>query len=378
MTMIDTKDFYNTLINNNFDFFTGVPDSLLKEFCLCINDLSENNHIITANEGNAVAIASGYNITTSKYGVVYMQNSGLGNIVNPLLSLADEKVYKIPMLLIIGYRGEPGVKDEPQHIKQGELTLPLLDTLGVEYLMLNQNYQQQIKYCYDYIKQTDKPIALVVRRNSFSKYDKEFISSNKNTLSREEALYTIVENLRDSDFIVSTTGKTSREIFEIREKNNTKHSNDFLTVGSMGHISSLAFGISLNTDKNIFCIDGDGSFIMHMGGLAVAIQNAKENFKYILINNGCHESVGGQATIADNIDIEKILLGFGFKKVYTVKDTNELVSALEEQKKNNKCAIIINTNDKSRKDLGRPTTMPIYNKEQFQAKIRCKNEGNNI
>ena len=378
MTMINAKDFYNTLVSNNFNFFTGVPDSLLKEFCWCINDLSNKNHIITANEGNAVAIASGYNITTSKYGVVYMQNSGLGNIVNPLLSLSDEKVYKIPMLFIIGYRGEPNVKDEPQHIKQGELTLPLLDTLEIKYLILSEDYQKQIKYCYDYIKQTDKPIALVVKKDSFSKYNKEFDNNNTNLLSREDALNTIIDNLGQNDFIVSTTGKTSREIFEIREKNNSNHSNDFLTVGSMGHTSSLAFGISLNTNKNIFCIDGDGAFIMHMGGLAVAIQNAKDNFKYILINNGCHESVGGEPTIAYNIDIEKILLGFGFKRVYIVDNNKDLISALKYQKKNSKIAIVINVNAKSRKDLGRPTTTPIYNKEQFQEKIRCNNESYNI
>ena len=376
--MIDTKKFYNTLIKNSFDYFVGVPDSLLKEFCLCINDLSKNNHIITANEGNAVAIASGYNIATSKYGVVYMQNSGLGNIVNPLLSLADEKVYKIPMLFIIGYRGEPNVKDEPQHIKQGELTLPLLDTLGIKYFILNEDYEEQIKQCYDYIKQTEKPIALVVKKDTFSKYEKDFVSNNNNSLSREEALEIIINNLDNNDFIVSTTGKTSREIFEIREKNKTDHSKDFLTVGYMGHTSSLALGISLNTDKNIYCIDGDGAFIMHMGGLAIAIQNAKDNFKYILINNGCHESVGGQPTIAYNIDIEKILLGFGFKKVFIVDNKEDIVLALKEQKENNKIAIIINTNDKSRKDLGRPTTAPIYNKEQFQKKIRCKDESDNI
>ena len=376
--MIDTKKFYNTLIKNSFDYFVGVPDSLLKEFCLCINDLSKNNHIITANEGNAVAIASGYNIATSKYGVVYMQNSGLGNIVNPLLSLADEKVYKIPMLFIIGYRGEPNVKDEPQHIKQGELTLPLLDTLGIKYFILNEDYEEQIKQCYDYIKQTEKPIALVVKKDTFSKYEKDFVSNNNNSLSREEALEIIINNLDNNDFIVSNTGKTSREIFEIREKNKTDHSKDFLTVGSMGHTSSLALGISLNTDKNIYCIDGDGAFIMHMGGLAIAIQNAKDNFKYILINNGCHESVGGQPTIAYNIDIEKILLGFGFKKVFILDNKEDIVLALKEQKENNKIAIIINTNDKSRKDLGRPTTAPIYNKEQFQKKIRCKDESDNI
>lgn len=376
--MIDTKDFYNSLIKNNFDFFVGVPDSLLKDFCLCVNDLSKKNHIITANEGNAIAIASGYNITTSKYGVVYMQNSGLGNIVNPLLSLVDEKVYKIPMLLIIGYRGEPNIKDEPQHIKQGELTLPLLETLGIKYFILDENYKEQIDQCYNYIKQTDKPIALVVKKNSFSKYEKEQNNNNLNKLSREEALKIIIDNIDENSFIVSTTGKTSREIFEIREKNKTSHANDFLTVGSMGHTSSLALGISLNTEKNIYCIDGDGAFIMHMGGLAVAVQNAKKNFRYILINNGCHESVGGQPTIAYSIDIKKILLGFGFKKVFVVNNKNDIITALKQQKEKEKIAIVINVNTNSRINLGRPTTTPIYNKEQFQKRIRCKDESNNI
>ncbi len=376
--MIDTKDFYNSLIKNNFDFFVGVPDSLLKDFCLCVNDLSKKNHIITANEGNAVAIASGYNITTSKYGVVYLQNSGLGNIVNPLLSLVDEKVYKIPMLLIIGYRGEPNIKDEPQHIKQGELTLPLLETLGIKYFILDENYKEQIDQCYNYIKQTDKPIALVVKKNSFSKYEKEQNNNNLNKLSREEALKIIIDNIDENSFIVSTTGKTSREIFEIREENKTSHANDFLTVGSMGHTSSLALGISLNTEKNIYCIDGDGAFIMHMGGLAVAVQNAKKNFRYILINNGCHESVGGQPTIAYSIDIKKILLGFGFKKVFVVNNKNDIITALKQQKEKEKIAIVINVNTNSRINLGRPTTTPIYNKEQFQKRIRCKDESNNI
>ena len=319
--MIDPKKFYNSLIKNNFDFFTGVPDSLLKEFCLCIKDLTEKNkNIISANEGNALALACGYNISTNKYGVVYMQNSGLGNIINPLLSLADEKVYKIPVLFIIGYRGEPNIYDEPQHIKQGELTLPLLDTLGIKYCILNEEYETQIENCYEYISQHNKSIALIVKRNTFLKYDKEINNKNNNSLTREDVLDIIINNIGDKDFIVSTTGKTSREIFEIREKYNMQHSNDFLTVGSMGHTSSLALGISLFTKKNIFCIDGDGSMLMHYGGLAVAIQNANDNFKYILINNGCHESVGKQPTIAYQIDIPKILSGFGFRKTITINE----------------------------------------------------------
>lgn len=369
--MIDTKKFYDCLIDNKFDFFTGVPDSLLKELCLCIKDLSSTEkNIIAANEGNAVALASGYNIATKKYGVVYMQNSGLGNAINPLLSLADEKVYEIPMLLIIGYRGEPNIKDEPQHIKQGELTLPILDTLGIKYLILDENYEKQIKSCRNYIEANNKSIALIVKKNTFGKYPKEIENVNNNIISREETLETIIKNLRDDEFIVSTTGKTSREIFELREKYKMTHSNDFMTVGSMGHTSSLALGISLFTEKNIYCIDGDGSLIMHFGGLAVAIQNAKSNFKYILINNGCHESVGKQPTISYKIDLENIFKSFGFDEVIEVNNIDELSLGIKKMRENSKLALIVNTNDKSRKDLGRPTTTPQENKEMFQNKLR--------
>lgn len=372
--MIKPRDFYNCLINNNFDFFTGVPDSLLKELCTCIKDLSDKEkNIITANEGNAVALACGYNISTSKYGVVYMQNSGLGNTVNPLLSLADEKVYEIPMLLLIGYRGEPNVKDEPQHIKQGELTLPILDTLGIKYFILDEDYETQIKNCYNYIQKYNKTVTLVIRKDTFSKYEKEISNEkNNNSITREEVLETIIKNIGDDEYIVSTTGKTSREIFEIRDRNNMSHANDFLTVGSMGHTSSLALGISLFTDKNIYCIDGDGSLIMHMGGLAVAIQNAKDNFKYILINNGCHESVGKQPTISYDIDLENILKGFGFKNVITINNIKDLINGIKETQVKGKVALIVNTNDKSRNNLGRPTTTPKGNKEIFQNKLRSK------
>ncbi|MBQ4529644.1 MAG: phosphonopyruvate decarboxylase [Lachnospiraceae bacterium] len=369
--MIDPKEFYDSLLKNKFHFFTGVPDSLLKELCLCIKDLApEEKNIIAANEGNSIALASGYHIVTGKYGVVYMQNSGLGNVVNPLLSLADEKVYEIPMLLIVGYRGEPGVKDEPQHKKQGELTLPLLDTLGIEYIMLDENFEEQIGYCFQYIEKNRKTIAMVVKKDTFAKYDKELDNQNSNELTREEVLETIIKSLDNKEYIVSTTGKTSREIFEIRDRNKMDHGNDFLTVGSMGHASSLALGMSLFSKANIYCIDGDGAFLMHMGGLAVAIQNAKDNFKYILVNNGCHESVGKQPTIAYQIEMDRILKGFGFQQVITVNTSRELTAGMEKIKQQGKTALIINTNDKSRKDLGRPTTSPKENKENFQKKIR--------
>lgn len=369
--MINPKEFYDCLIEHQLDFYTGVPDSLLKEFCSCVKEnTSTDRNIIAANEGNAIALASGYHIATGKFGVVYMQNSGIGNAINPLLSLADEEVYQIPMLLIIGLRGEPGVQDEPQHVKQGKVTLPLLEALGIAYRIADDNYKENIAYCYEYMKRAHKPIALVIRRETFSKYRLGSKEDSDLELSREAVLENIITNLTDDDFIISTTGKTSRELFELREKYNMGHSNDFLTVGSMGHASSLALGISLFSDKNVICVDGDGAFIMHMGGLGVAVQNANANFKYILINNGCHESVGGQETIGFEIDVKQILIGLGFNKVFEIKSRKDLVENKKCLTSREKLAMVIYTNDRSRNDLGRPTTTPIENKESFTLKLR--------
>ena len=368
--MINTKNFYDYLISKDLDFFCGVPDSTLKNLCNCIKENnSREKNIITANEGNAIAIAAGYHLSSNKYGVVYMQNSGLGNAINPLLSLVDEEVYKIPMLLIIGWRGEPKVKDEPQHVKQGKVTLSLLDTIGIKYLILDENYKLKIDECYNYMKKSNQPIALIIRKGTFSDYQNDENLKSKYFLTREEALKCIIENLHNNDFIVSTTGKTSREIFEIREMRKEEHSNDFLTVGSMGHTASIAFGISINTDKNIYCIDGDGSFIMHMGSLGVIAQNARSNFKYVLINNGAHESVGGQPTIAFEIEIDKILLGLGFNNVYKAFTTEEIKTNLKKLENNNLNALIIYTKQGARSNLGRPTTTPIENKEAMMKKL---------
>jgi len=367
--MVDTKEFYNYLKEKNMNLFCGVPDSLLKDLCAYITDNSEKkDNIITANEGNAVGIVAGNYLATGEFGVVYMQNSGLGNIVNPLLSLTDDEVYKIPFLLIVGWRGEPGKHDEPQHVKQGKLTLPLLETMGIKYMILDENYINQIDECYRYMKEEGKPIALVVRKNTFTPY-KKGKNVNNYTITREEALETIIDNITDNDFIVSTTGKTSREIFELREKKNMDHGHDFLTVGSMGHTSSIALGMSLNTKKNVYCVDGDGSFIMHMGSSAITSLNARDNFKYILINNGAHESVGGQPTVAFNIEVEKILEAVGYKDVYKASTCEEIKECLEKMKDRKAC-LVIYTKEGSREDLGRPTKTPIENKEAIMKELQ--------
>lgn len=370
--MIETSEFYSNLIKRQLDFFVGVPDSLLKEICAFITDkTAPSQNIIAANEGSAIGISTGYHLATRKYGVVYLQNSGLGNAVNPLLSLADPAVYSIPMLLLIGWRGEPGIKDEPQHEKQGSITPALLDTLGIKYLILEDDYQKQLDYCLNYLQTQQRPIALLVKKNSFTEY-KMNKSINNYPLSREKALEIILSQLTDEDFVVSTTGKTSREIFELREKLGQGHQHDFLTVGSMGHSSAIAFGITLGSSKPVYCIDGDGALIMHMGNLAVIANNHTPNFKYILINNGAHESVGGQPTVAFNLDLEKVLTGLGFDQVITVENEETLKEALKIFKSSTLNALIINTRQGSRSDLGRPTISPQNNKTLFMEKLADK------
>lgn len=367
--MIDTGVFYNSLVERGLDFFTGVPDSLLKNLCACItaNSPKEKN-IIAANEGNAVAMALGYHLATGKYGVVYMQNSGEGNIVNPLMSLADEDVYSVPMLLIIGWRGEPGTKDEPQHKKQGKVTLSLLEAMGVEYEILDENWNDQLDRCEKYMKEQNKPFALVIKKGIFSDYSLETAKSDL-PLTREDALSVILENLSDKDFIVSTTGKTSREVFELREARGEGHANDFLTVGGMGHTSSIALGAALGTKSNVWCIDGDGSFIMHMGAFAVIAQNAPKNFKYILNDNGAHESVGGQPTVGMDIDIPAILKAAGFKTIVEARNADEIAEGMKVLNDNALAAMVMYTRQGSRDDLGRPTKTPQQNKADMMLKL---------
>src|SRR5574344_88009 len=247
--MIDTLAFYSYLKHNNIDLFAGVPDSLLANFCACVKMNSKNyENIITANEGNAVGLAAGYHLSTGKIGCVYMQNSGEGNAVNPLLSLVDSDVYSIPMLLMIGWRGEPGVHDEPQHVKQGKVTLSLLDAMGYKYVILSDDFKKDVDKVIDIMKKESAPVALIIRKDLFSPY--KLVKENNNyPLKREEALEEIISCLTSEDIIVSTTGKTSREVFEIRERNKEAHSNDFLTVGSMGHTASIDYGIAIGTSK---------------------------------------------------------------------------------------------------------------------------------
>lgn len=373
--MIETSKFYDYLVSKGVDTFFGVPDSLLKDICAYItSNAPKEKHIITANEGNAVALAAGHYLSTGKPALVYLQNSGLGNIVNPLLSLSDEDVYNIPVIFMIGWRGEPGVKDEPQHKKQGKITLELLETLGVKTILLEDDYEKVIDEAVLYTKKTNKSVAIIVKKDTFSKV-KLVLPPQEFLISREEALEALLSQIDEKCVIVSTTGKTSREVFEIREKRGDNHDRDFLTVGSMGHTSQIALGIALSNKKTVYCIDGDGSMLMHLGGLAVSSNVAPKNFKYIIINNGAHESVGGQPTVALNLHTKKLFEGLGFSKVFEVKTINDINEVFPKFNRKKNSVLVIYVNQGSRDDLGRPTSTPVENKEalmKFLKKSKIK------
>jgi len=371
--MVEVNEFYNELLNNDISFFTGVPDSLLKSFCAYIKDnVSSEKNIISANEGNAIGLASGYYLATRKIGLVYMQNSGIGNALNPLASLADKLVYSIPMLLVIGWRGEPNKKDEPQHKKQGLITTETLDMLGIKYEILdaatnNDEMKLKVNKAYKYMIENNEPYALVIKKDTFDEYKLKNNTSFEFEMTREDAIEIVVNKMKEDSAIVSTTGMASRELFELREKHKENHNKDFLTVGSMGHASQIALGIALNNkDKDVYCIDGDGAFLMHLGGLAIIGDSEPKNFKHILINNGAHDSVGGQETVGFKIDILAIAKACGYKECYSCSSKVELVRLSEKiTALDGPVLLEIKVKKGARKDLGRPTTTPIENKEAF-------------
>jgi len=365
--MIEAAFFYNKLVERGVDFFSGVPDSLLKDFCAYITDHADKqNHIIAVNEGASVALACGYHLATGRVPLVYMQNSGIGNAVNPLLSLADNDVYRIPLALVIGWRGEPGVHDEPQHIKQGKVTCSLLESMGIPYAVLENTEDGasvQIETCFKTIAETNAPYALVIRKDTFAPYTLQKKEEHDAIMTREEAIEEIAAGR--GGIIVSTTGMISRELYELRGKAGKGHERDFLTVGSMGHASSIALSIALQKPRlQVTCLDGDGAALMHMGSFAAIGAQKPRNYCHIVLNNGAHDSVGGQPTIAPFIDIPAIARACGYIHVYQAKTKEELKMILA--KKNEGLTFIeVKVKKGARKDLGRPKSTPIENKEAF-------------
>lgn len=351
------------------DFYAGVPDSQLKALCNALMHtygIDPRHHLIAANEGNAVGLAAGYHLATGKVPVVYLQNSGIGNIINPVASLLNDRVYGIPCIFIVGWRGEPGVHDEPQHVFQGEVTLRLLEDMEIEPFVLSADTTEAaLRERMDSWQPrlaSGESVAIVVRKGALS-YDRPVKYSNNHTLLREEAIRCIAE-VSGEDVIVSTTGKASRELFEIREANGQSHAHDFLTVGSMGHSSSIALGIAMNKpDTRVWCIDGDGAALMHLGAMALIGANRPKNLIHMVMNNAAHETVGGMPTVAGQVDLVEVARACGYPHALRVHDRECLVRALKEAKSAEDLTFLeVCTGIGSRADLGRPTTTPMENK----------------
>ena len=359
------------------DFYTGVPDSQLKALCnylMHTYGIDPKHHIIAANEGNCTALAAGYHLTTGKVPVVYMQNSGEGNIINPVASLLNEKVYAIPVIFVVGWRGEPGVHDEPQHIYQGEVTVKLLEDMDIKTFIIGKETTvddvANAMVEFRKVLTEGKDVAFVIRKGALS-YEQKVVYENRNKMKREEIIRHIVAASGEAP-IVSTTGKASRELFEIREANGQSHKYDFLTVGSMGHSSSIALGVALNKpEKRIWCIDGDGAVLMHMGAMAVIGANKPNNLIHVVINNGAHETVGGMPTVAEQIDLVAIAKACGYPNAVSVNSFDKLDAALQAAKSRNELSLIeVKCSIGARDDLGRPTTTALENKKNYMDFIR--------
>ncbi|NQU22429.1 MAG: phosphonopyruvate decarboxylase [Candidatus Nealsonbacteria bacterium] len=375
--MIRCQDFLGWLAALGVDFYAGVPDSLLKPVCFYLADHAGDQHVVAANEGGAVALACGYHLATGKVPLVYLQNSGQGNAINPLLSLADRDVYGIPLLLLllIGWRGEPGTKDEPQHVKQGKVTVSLLEAMDVPHRVLTPE-PEAARRCVDELlaiaAAQSRPVALVVRKDTFEPYKPIGQASGDFEMTREQAIKAVVSLLGEADAIVSTTGKISRELYEYRDRASQGHQREFLTVGSMGHASQIAMGIALAIpDRQVFCLDGDGAMLMHMGGAAIAGAAGVANFKHVILNNGVHDSVGGMATAGLRVSFTEIVKACGYTEAWRVErreDVAEKVAQLRAARGPAMLEIMVQKG--ARADLGRPKTSPIENKAAFTKFLR--------
>ena len=374
--MVEVDKFVAALDSSGTDFFCGVPDSLLKSFCAYVTDTCGAKHVITANEGGAVALAAGHYLATGKMACVYMQNSGEGNAVNPLASLADPDVYSIPMLLLIGWRGMPCVHDEPQHVKQGKITVELMQTLGIPVEIVPETTSKAcalVKKMARLAMKERRPVALVVRKGLFAEYRLQHKRPDIAKSKREAVIEQILKTLPKNAVVVSTTGMISREVYETRERlwkgadNGGCHSRDFLTVGSMGHASQIALGIAKAQPKRpVFCLDGDGASIMQMGNMAIVGQSGAANLTHIVLNNSAHDSVGGQPTVGGAINLKAIAKACG----YVVGKNVEKKAGSGQRKA--PLFIEIKVAKGARADLGRPKEPPQVNKKLFMATLGVK------
>ncbi len=374
--MLQPSDFYQALVDSGVSLFAGVPDSLLKDFCAYVTDHApRERNVITSNEGSAIALAMGHHLATGNVGLVYLQNSGVGNTVNPLTSLADPAVYGIPMLLLVGWRGMPGEHDEPQHVKMGAVTLETLAAIGVPTTLVPADIEGAkiaLATALADARERSAPHALVVKKGTFDGYKLQRKDTSPYTMTREAAIGRVVASLPKNACVVATTGMPSRELFEIREQRQEAHESDLLTVGGMGHASQIALGVALErNERPVYCLDGDGAVLMHLGGLTTIGQLGPKNYKHVVLNNGAHDSVGGQPTVAFEVDLCAMARASGYAKTWLAVNEQELDVALAELASTEGPALVeVRVKKGARSDLGRPTMSPQELKGAFSKFLR--------
>ena len=375
--MVDAAAFYQATIDNGISLICGVPDSLLRHLSTVLQkNATKDQHVVVPNEGSGIALAAGHYLATGGISLVYMQNSGLGNAINPLLSLTSRDVYQIPLVLLIGWRGQPDRADEPQHLFQGRVTVPLLETLEIPFWLLPSDTASAVECLGKSVRtarELQGPVAIVVQSETFAADSEVGVMANGYELSREEAISTIVGSLDDRDAVVATTGKASREVHEYRRNRGpVSPQQEFLTLGSMGHASQIALGIALSQpDRRVFCLDGDGALLMHMGSLALIGSSRPRQFVHVVLNNGCHESVGGQPTVGFEIDIPKIAEACGYSAAVSVSTVADLMNSLERfHEIEGPCLLEVRVSAAARKDLRRPQKPPSAGRDDFMEFLR--------
>lgn len=374
--MIEVGDFLGAVRANRIDFFVGVPDSLLKSLCAALGELPAANHLVAANEGGAVGIAAGHYLATGRPALVYLQNSGLGNTVNPLLSLADPEVYGIPMLLVVGWRGRPGFKDEPQHVKQGRVSEQSFDAMEIPYFVVEgtTDLADVMAKANAAMIARSGPVALLVAEGTFAPYKAQAKLASTLPLSREEAIARTVAHFDETTAVVSTTGHISRELYELRQTGQSNNVRDFLTVGSMGHSSSIALGMALaQPDRRVVCLDGDGALLMHLGALPIIGSSAPKNLLHVVLNNGAHDSVGGQPTVGFACDFGQIAAASGYRLTSRCETAEEIDAAIKQALSQEGPAFIeIRVRTGARSDLGRPKSTPRENRDGLMTWLGSK------
>ena len=372
--MIAASPFLKALLDHGIDCFAGVPDSLMKPLTTEIaRSVDPAQHVITANEGAAVAVAIGHHLRTGRVGLVYLQNSGIGNTVNPLLSLADPEVYGIPMVLVIGWRGAPGVKDEPQHVKQGRVMTAFLDALEIPWSVLPKDQsaaEAAVIEAFAAATERSGPVAILVEKGSFAADAESDGAPPLELASREEAVATLVDAIGNDAINVATTGMLGRELFEHRQKSGGGEK-DFLTVGGMGHASSIAFGIAMTEhDREIWCLDGDGALLMHLGTIAIIGDHAPSNLFHVVFNNEVHDSVGGQPTSITAVDLMAMAKAAGYRAAFRCESLDEIPSLVAKVRAAGGPSLLeIKVRPGSRPDLGRPTRTPAESKARFMSSM---------